>query len=159
MSKIEDAVAKKLLLRAKIGEKKYGTTMERNDLSLEEWLNHLQEELLDATVYLEKLKQEIQYQEMDLAQYKYDGEECDGELGSHPLCSTDYCPCKEEEIEKRMNIIGRNGNDGLHYDNRKGPGLHHGPCSMHAFEGTMTMASGDIEVTYEIQETKRKENN
>ena len=135
MSKIEDAVAKKLLLRAKIGEKKYGTTMERNDLSLEEWLNHLQEELLDATVYLEKLKQEIQYQEMDLAQYKYDGEECDGELGSHPLCSTDYCPCKEEEIDNSK---------------RKGPGLHY---------STMTMASGDIEVTYEIQETKRKENN
>lgn len=85
MSKIENAVAKQLLLRAKIGEKKYGTTMERNDLSLKEWLQHLQEEILDAAVYIEKLKQEIQYQEFELA-------------------------------EKRMEIIGRNGNTGEHYD-------------------------------------------
>jgi hypothetical protein len=29
--------------------------MERRDLSLTEWLSHLQEELMDATVYVEKL--------------------------------------------------------------------------------------------------------
>ena len=130
MSKIEDAVAKKLLLRAKVGEKKYGTTMERNDLSLAEWLIHLQEELLDAAVYVEKLKQEIQYtDEVDPEMSVYgvqrgpcsshatqqEEDECDGTLGSHPLCCTDYCPCKEDEIHKRMNIIGQNGNDGLHY--------------------------------------------
>ena len=43
-------------LRAKIGKAKYGTTMERTDLSFVEWLIHLQEELMDATIYLEKLK-------------------------------------------------------------------------------------------------------
>lgn len=43
-------------LRAKIGRAKYGTTMERNDLSFVEWLIHLQEELMDATIYIEKLK-------------------------------------------------------------------------------------------------------
>ena len=43
-------------LRAKKGKEKYGTTMERNDLSFVEWLIHLQEELMDATIYLEKLK-------------------------------------------------------------------------------------------------------
>lgn len=43
-------------LRAKIGKAKYGTTMERNDLSFVEWLIHLQEELMDATIYIEKLK-------------------------------------------------------------------------------------------------------
>lgn len=43
-------------LRAKVGRSKYGTTMERNDLSFVEWLIHLQEELMDATIYLEKLK-------------------------------------------------------------------------------------------------------
>ena len=130
MSKIEDAVAKKLLLRAKVGEKKYGTTMERNDLSLAEWLIHLQEELLDAAVYVEKLKQEIQYtDEVDPEMSIYgiqrgpcsshatqqEEDECEGTLGSHPLCCTDYCPCKEDAIDNRMNVIGRNGNDGIHY--------------------------------------------
>jgi hypothetical protein len=42
-----------------MGIKKYGTTLENNTLSLMEWLNHLQEELMDATLYIEKLKQEI----------------------------------------------------------------------------------------------------
>jgi len=43
-------------LRSKIGKAKYGTTMERNDLSFVDWLIHLQEELMDATIYIEKLK-------------------------------------------------------------------------------------------------------
>ena len=43
--------------RAMTGEKKYGTTMERGDLSIKEWLTHLQEELLDGAVYIEKLKE------------------------------------------------------------------------------------------------------
>ncbi len=33
--------------------------MDRNDLSPLEWLQHLQEELMDATLYLEKLKKEL----------------------------------------------------------------------------------------------------
>jgi hypothetical protein len=45
--------------RSEMGIKKYGTTLENNTLSLMEWLNHLQEELMDATLYIEKLKQEI----------------------------------------------------------------------------------------------------
>ena len=67
--------------------------------------------------YEEELLEKISEDEKNMADYMYDGEECEGVLGSHPLCCTDYCPCKEEEIEKRMNIIGRNGNDGLHYEN------------------------------------------
>jgi hypothetical protein len=45
--------------RSEMGIKKYGTTLENNSLPLMEWLNHLQEELMDATLYIEKLKQEI----------------------------------------------------------------------------------------------------
>jgi len=55
MSRIEEKVATKLLERAEVGFKKYGTTMERNDLNLRDWLVHLQEELMDASVYVEKL--------------------------------------------------------------------------------------------------------
>tara|TARA_R110000851_G_scaffold158340_1_gene301348 strand:- start:47 stop:235 length:189 start_codon:yes stop_codon:yes gene_type:complete len=55
MSKIEDSVCEKILDRAKVGKAKYGTTMERTDLSRLEWLIHTQEEVMDTLVYLEKL--------------------------------------------------------------------------------------------------------
>jgi hypothetical protein len=52
------SVIDKLHTRSQIGQKKYGTTMDRKDLSFDEWLNHLQEELMDAIQYIEKLKHE-----------------------------------------------------------------------------------------------------
>ena len=55
MSKIEQKVVAKILKRAEVGKSKYGTTMERVDLSGLEWLVHAQEEAMDLTVYLEKL--------------------------------------------------------------------------------------------------------
>lgn len=55
MSKIEDAVADKLLKRAEAGRAKYGVTMERTDLSRLDWLTHAQEEAMDLAVYLERL--------------------------------------------------------------------------------------------------------
>lgn len=45
--------------RAKFGKKKYGTDLDRTDLSTYDWINHAQEELMDGILYLEKLKQEI----------------------------------------------------------------------------------------------------
>jgi tRNA A37 threonylcarbamoyladenosine biosynthesis protein TsaE len=44
--------------RSERGLEKYGTTLDRNDLTHIEWLQHLQEELMDATLYIEKLKDE-----------------------------------------------------------------------------------------------------
>ncbi len=44
--------------REEKGAKKYNTTTDRNDLSFLAWLTHLQEELMDATIYIEKLKSE-----------------------------------------------------------------------------------------------------
>jgi hypothetical protein len=55
MSKIEDKVCDKILERSKVGESKYGTTMERVDLSRLDWLIHAQEEAMDLAVYLQKL--------------------------------------------------------------------------------------------------------
>jgi hypothetical protein len=49
-------VIEQLEQREKKGLLKYGTTTERKDLSVMEWLQHLQEELMDAAVYIEKLK-------------------------------------------------------------------------------------------------------
>lgn len=54
-----EAVKKKYDERSLTGIKKYNTTLERDDLSLVEWLTHLQEELMDATLYVEKLKSEF----------------------------------------------------------------------------------------------------
>ena len=59
MSKIEDAVMKKIYERSLVGERKYGVSMERQDLSLKEWLIHAQEEAMDQAVYLEKAIQDL----------------------------------------------------------------------------------------------------
>ena len=45
--------------RAQKGFQKYGTTTERTDIDLQGWLQHLQEELMDATVYIERIKHEL----------------------------------------------------------------------------------------------------
>jgi hypothetical protein len=55
--KIVESVLDKYNERSKVGIDKYGKTLEQNKLSTLEWLNHLQEELMDATLYIEKLKQ------------------------------------------------------------------------------------------------------
>ena len=59
---IEDPIVLKVLAkyyeRSQTGIKKYGRTLDRDDLNIIEWLNHLQEELMDATLYIEKLKDE-----------------------------------------------------------------------------------------------------
>ncbi len=55
MSKIEDEVCEKIQQRAEVGLKKYGTNMEREDFSDLDWMNYLQEELMDGAVYLQRM--------------------------------------------------------------------------------------------------------
>jgi hypothetical protein len=52
--KIVERVVSKYNKRSEIGIEKYNTTLEKNNLKLKEWLVHLQEELMDATLYIEK---------------------------------------------------------------------------------------------------------
>ncbi len=83
------AVLKKMDQRSIIGQKKYGATMmeeiEGQEKDLNRFLIDVQEELMDALLYIEAAKR-----------------------------------CLSDEIEQAMinrnNIIGQNGNDGLHYD-------------------------------------------
>jgi hypothetical protein len=56
MSQLLAKVFAEFIEREERGVKKYGTTMDRNDLSLSEWIQHLKEELLDAILYLEKIQ-------------------------------------------------------------------------------------------------------
>lgn len=53
-----EAVRQKLLERSEVGFNKYGVTTEREDIDFEGWMNHLQEELLDASIYIERIKNE-----------------------------------------------------------------------------------------------------
>lgn len=54
---IVDSVIQKFLQRSALGKEKYGVTLDRTDLSVKDWIQHAQEELMDGILYLEKLKQ------------------------------------------------------------------------------------------------------
>lgn len=54
-----ESVIAKYRQRSRVGIKKYNKTLERDDLLISDWLQHLQEELMDATLYVEKLKSDI----------------------------------------------------------------------------------------------------
>ena len=82
------AVLKKMDQRSMIGQKKYGATMmqeiQGQEKDLNRFLIDVQEELMDALLYIEAAKR----------------------------CLTDEI---EEAMLNRINVIGQNGNDGLHY--------------------------------------------
>ena len=86
--KIVLSVLKKMDQRSIIGQQKYGATMmqeiEGQTKDLNRFLVDVQEELMDALLYIEAAKR-----------------------------------CLQDEIEEaminRINIVGQNGNDGLHY--------------------------------------------
>ena len=86
--KIVQAVLRKMDDRSIVGQKKYGQTMqdeiETGKKDLHMFLTDVQEEIMDALLYIEAAKR----------------------------CLTDEI---EEAMVNRMNIIGQNGNDGLHY--------------------------------------------
>jgi hypothetical protein len=94
--KTEDKIVQKVLAkmdeRSLIGQKKYGATMmdeiEGQKKDLNRFLIDVQEELMDALLYIEAAKR----------------------------CLTDEV---EECMLNRMNIIGQNGNDGLHYEDEE----------------------------------------
>jgi len=56
---IVDNVKRLLTIRSKMGMVKYDTTLEDSKLPTLDWLQHLQEELLDGACYIERLKKEF----------------------------------------------------------------------------------------------------
>uniref|UniRef100_A0A6C0I6H9 Uncharacterized protein n=1 Tax=viral metagenome TaxID=1070528 RepID=A0A6C0I6H9_9ZZZZ len=56
---IVTSVINKFIERSKMGKDKYGTDLDRTDLSLYDWILHAQEEHMDAILYLEKIKKLI----------------------------------------------------------------------------------------------------
>jgi hypothetical protein len=57
---IVESVIKKYRERSELGITKYGVTLDRKDLTIEDWITHAQEEAMDLSLYLERIKQEIE---------------------------------------------------------------------------------------------------
>ena len=53
---IVDSIVDQFIDRSRVGKKKYNTDLDREDLSLEQWLNHAIEEHMDSILYLQKIK-------------------------------------------------------------------------------------------------------
>jgi hypothetical protein len=102
-SEIQDSIVNSVVNRFKerseVGIAKYGTTLDRKDLSTLEWMIHFREELMDGLLYLERVIKDTQ----------------DKELKLWDTFTKTNSTLYDEELEKRMNIIGQNGNDGTHY--------------------------------------------
>ena len=67
MDKNVEKVITQLRDREEEGLRKYGVNTERTDLTSLEWLQHLQEELMDASVYIEKLKNEMKETQAEMS--------------------------------------------------------------------------------------------
>jgi hypothetical protein len=55
---VVERVVEKFVSRSDVGYKKYGVTLDEDKSNIFQWINHLQEELMDAVLYLQKLKEE-----------------------------------------------------------------------------------------------------
>lgn len=53
---VVDSVIDQFIDRAQFGKVKYNTDLDRDDLSVPQWIEHAQQELMDGILYLEKLK-------------------------------------------------------------------------------------------------------
>jgi hypothetical protein len=57
---IVDSIIDRFIQRSVIGKAKYGTDMDRTDLSLKEWLQHSIEEKLDDILYMQRALKELE---------------------------------------------------------------------------------------------------
>ena len=55
---VVERVVDKFVSRSDVGFEKYGVTLDQDRSNIFAWINHLQEELMDAVLYLQKLKEE-----------------------------------------------------------------------------------------------------
>ena len=54
---VVERVVDKFKQRSDVGYKKYGVTLDDDPSKIVDWLNHLQEELMDAVLYIQKSKE------------------------------------------------------------------------------------------------------
>lgn len=116
---VVERVVDKFVSRSDFGYAKYGNTLhdERTKKlkGLFKYVNDVQEELMDAILYLQACKEEIQdlSEEGLLLEFANQVHEDDEEFSvkGHNFAF--------EIDEERMDVIGQNGNDGLHYEEDK----------------------------------------
>lgn len=72
-----------LLDRSVVGLKKYGVTTERTDLNLQQWLQHILEELLDAANYVQATKMQLKRDEQAIRAAFEEGFRMRGETDEH----------------------------------------------------------------------------
>ena len=65
MDSIVRSIIKQFEERSIKGKEKYGTDLDRTDLSLLEWLQHAKEEAMDLALYLEKMIQTLKEKNID----------------------------------------------------------------------------------------------
>jgi len=53
---IVDSIVDKFIDRSRVGKAKYGTTLDREDWSLDQWIEAALEEHMDAILYLQKIR-------------------------------------------------------------------------------------------------------
>ena len=89
MDPIVKKVTDKFKSRSEVGIKKYGTTLQDNNT--DDFLNHLQEELMDAILYIEKLKSkrnEIEDEEPEMPEGGWECSECGAPVNNmNDVCS------------------------------------------------------------------------
>ena len=73
---VVERVVDKFISRSDVGYEKYKVTLNDDPSNIFAWINHLQEELMDATLYLQKLKESTttELQEALLESYNKDEE-------------------------------------------------------------------------------------
>jgi hypothetical protein len=57
---VVDSIIDQFVERATFGKQKYGVDLDREDLSVLEWIEHAKQEHMDAILYLEKLKKIVE---------------------------------------------------------------------------------------------------
>ncbi len=116
---VVERVVDKFVSRSDIGYAKYGNTLhDERTLKLKglfKYVNDVQEELMDAILYLQACKEEIQDLSeegllLEFASHVYEDDEAFSVKGDLYSFEID---------EQRMDVIGQNGNDGLHYEENK----------------------------------------
>lgn len=69
---VVESIVEQFRERSRIGIQKYGTTLDRKDLNLFDWSEHLKQELMDAILYVQRLQNEILFVEKQLERMKID---------------------------------------------------------------------------------------
>jgi hypothetical protein len=64
LDSVVTSIIEQFTSRAKMGKAKYGVDLDRTDLTLVEWIEHAKQEHMDAILYLEKIKQIVQFNEL-----------------------------------------------------------------------------------------------